>query len=269
MVLFALKNLASELKLRGFSPQTLRTYLYHNQRFLEFTKKQPEQITQSDVKEYLAHQIDHNSTSTVALIKSALKFHYDEILHKNIIDFKTPKIEKKLPIILTKEEVKRLIQAAPTKKSQLIIKMLYSSGLRLSECLNLKVDDLELDQKIGWVRHGKGGKDRMFILSETLVKDFKKHLKNYSSPYLFSLNQPLNPRTIQQMIKRVAEKAGIKKNVSPHKLRHSFATHLLEAGTDVRVIQELLGHSDLSTTQIYTKVSTEQIKKVKSPLDNL
>lgn len=269
MVLFDLKNLASELKLRGFSPRTIKAYMYYNLKFLEYIQKTPEEITQDNIKEYLANQIDKNSVATVSLIKSALKFYYDEILNKNIVDFKTPKIEKKLPVVLSREEVKSLIQAAPTRKSKLIIKMLYSSGLRLSECLNLKINDLELDEKIGWVRKGKGAKDRMFILSEKLIKDFEKYLKNHKGLYLFSENKPLSPRNVQKIIKRAAEKAGIKKRVTPHKLRHSFATHLLEAGVDVRKIQELLGHSDLSTTQIYTKVSNEELRKIKSPLDNL
>jgi len=264
-----LKNLESELKLRGFSPRTIKAYLYHNSKFLEYTKKQPQEIDQVDIKAYLADQIDKTSIATVSLIKSALKFFYDDVMGKGIVDFKTPKAEKKLPVVLSKDEVKALIQAAPTRKSKLIIKMLYSSGLRLSECLNLKIDDLELEEKIGWVRKGKGGKDRLFILSENLVKDFRKYLKKHQGPYLFSNGKPLTPRNVQKIIKRAAQIAEIKKPVSPHKLRHSFATHLLESGTDVRVIQELLGHSNLQTTQIYTKVSMEKIKKVKSPLDNL
>lgn len=264
-----LKNLQSELKLRGFSPRTIKAYIYHNSKFLEYIKKQPQEVDQTDIKAYLADQIDKTSVATVSLIKSSLKFFYDDVLRKGIVDFKTPKAEKKLPVVLSKDEVKALIQAAPTKKSRLIIKMLYSSGLRLSECSNLKIDDLELEEKIGWVRKGKGGKDRLFILSENIIKDFKKYLKKHQGPYLFSNDKPLTPRNVQKIVKRAAVTAGIKKPVSPHKLRHSFATHLLESGTDVRVIQELLGHSNLQTTQIYTKVSMEKIKKVKSPLDEL
>lgn len=264
-----LQNLASELKLRGFSPRTVKAYLYYNSKFLEFIEKQPEEITQEDIKLYLADRIDKNSMTSVSLIKSALTFFYDDVLKRNIVNFRTPKLEKKLPTVLSKEEVKSLIAAASSIKSKLIIKMLYSSGLRLSECLNLKINDLELEETIGWVRKGKGGKDRLFILSEHLVKDFKKYLKVNSGPYLFSGDKPLTPRNVQKIIKRAALKAGITKDISPHKLRHSFATHLLDSGTDVRVIQELLGHSNLQTTQIYTKVSLEKIKKVKSPLDSL
>jgi len=269
MAQFDLKSLASELKLRGLSPRTINAYLYHNQKFLEYTKKHPKDVNQSDIKEYLGDQMDKKSLATFFLAKSALKFFYDEILGKNIVVFKTQKMEKKLPVVLTKQEIKDLIKSAPTKKSRLLIKLLYSSGLRVSECLNLKIDDLEIAAGIGWVRKGKRGKDRLFILSENLIKDLDKYLKKHQGPHLFSHNKPLTPRNAQKIIKRAAEKAGIKKVVSPHKLRHSFATHLLESGVDIRKIQELLGHSDLSTTQIYTKVSTKELKKIKSPLDSL
>jgi|SRR3989344_3477834 len=264
-----LDDLKNELKLAGYSIKTTQAYLYHNLRFLKFIQKEPPQITEVDIKTYLANQLDMHSKSSVALIKSALRFYYGTILKKEIVNFKTPKQEKKLPVVLSKEEIKILINAASTSKSQLIIKMLYASGLRLSECLNLKINDLELKEKIGWVRNGKGGKDRSFILAEGFINDLSRYLGYHSGPYLFSRDKPLTPRNVQKIIKRAAQKAGIAKPVSPHKLRHSFATHLLDSGTDVRVIQELLGHSNLQTTQIYTKVSLEKIKKVKSPLDSL
>jgi integrase/recombinase XerD len=152
----------------------------------------------------------------------------------------------------------------------LIIELLYSSGLRVSEITNLKINDLELEQKIGWVRQGKGGKDRMFILSNTLIRHLNKYLrKSEDNTYLLSKDKPLTTRDIQKIIQNTAEKAGINKKVTPHKLRHSFATHLLENGTDIRIIQELLGHSNLQTTQIYTQISSEQKKRIVSPLDAL
>lgn len=269
-----MKELITELKLRGFSPQTVKTYLIQNQHFVNYIKKQPSEITEADIKEYLGYLISDKkiSTASVALIKAALKFYYDEILKKNIVTLKTPKIARKLPEILTKEEVKRLLNTLTHTKSRIIVKLLYSSGIRLSECLNMKIEDLDLKQKIGWVRAGKGNKDRMFILSE----DVKKELINYiphaqGRGLLFkgSGGGALTPRNIQKMVAKAAYNAGINKKITPHKLRHSFATHLLEAGTDIRIIQELLGHANLQTTQIYTKVSQEQMRKVRSPLDML
>jgi len=269
-----MKELQTELRLRGFSPQTIKTYLIQNKNFVSYTKKQPTEITESDIKEYLAHLISDKklTNSSIALIKAALKFYYDEILKKNIVNLKTPKIARKLPEILTKEEVKKLLITLTHTKSRIIVKLLYSSGIRLSECLNLKIEDLDLKQKIGWVRAGKGNKDRMFILSEDVKKELVQYLPgSQSKGILFKSkdNKPLTPRNIQKIVKKAAYNAGINKRITPHKLRHSFATHLLEGGTDIRIIQELLGHANLQTTQIYTKVSQEQMRKVKSPLDML
>ena len=147
---------------------------------------------------------------------------------------------------------------------------LYSSGFRLSELINLKVKDIDFNEGVGWVRKGKGSKDRMVIVSKTLLKELKKFVKDKDkNEYIFTnnKNKPFSPRNIQLILKKAQRKSNIGKNIHPHMLRHSFATHLLEDGVDIRKIQELLGHSDLSTTQIYTKVSTKELKKVKSPLD--
>lgn len=270
-----LKQLQTELKLRGFSDRTVQTYLYQNKKFLEFINKNPEQIQESDIKEYLGHLLSDKKEahSTVALAKAALKFCYDEILEKNIVTLKTPKLARKLPEVLTKKEMRRLLDAITHTKSRIMVKLLYSSGIRLSECLHLKVEELELDHKIGWVRAGKGAKDRMFILSEDVSIEILHYVNaiNRRSGYLFTRSdgKVLTPRNIQKIVKNAAQRAGIQKQITPHKLRHSFATHLLEGGTDIRIIQELLGHSNLQTTQIYTKVSQQQLRKVKSPLDSL
>ncbi|MFT4311264.1 MAG: tyrosine-type recombinase/integrase, partial [Candidatus Woesearchaeota archaeon] len=158
--------------------------------------------------------------------------------------------------------------ACVTKKSKLIIKMLYSSGLRVSELVNLKWNDIEFDQNSGWVRSGKGSKDRLIIFSENLLEELKS-FRN-SSEYVFEgRNGPLTTKNIQNIVRTTAKRAKINKKVTPHTLRHSFATHLLENGTDIRIIQDLLGHSNLQTTQIYTHISSEQKKKIKNPLDNL
>jgi len=269
-----LKPLVTELKLRGSSPNTIKKYLYVNQDFLEFSQKQPADVTQEDLKEYLADLLDEGQEHTsVALARSALLFFYNELLKKGFMEIKTPKIDKKLPIVLTKDEVRRLIEAATHEKSKLLIKLLYASGLRISECLNLKIEDLEMEQRIAWVRHGKGGKDRMVILSQALVTELKhQFLKDGVSSGLIIRGQDngsMSPRNAQKIVTNAARLAGINKPVTPHKLRHSFATHLREAGTDLRVIQELLGHASIQTTEIYTHVSTEEKSKVVSPLDTL
>ncbi len=269
----SLEKLETELKLRGFSDKTLKSYLFYNNKFLQFVNKQPESVIEDDIRAYLAHLIgnEKKNAATVALVRAALKFNYDGVMKKNIVTLKTPKIQKKLPTVLNKDEMKKLIEAASTKKSKLILMMLYSSGIRVSECCNLKTNDLEFDQKIGWVRNGKGGKDRLFILSEGIINDLKSFISGKEPSNVFCNKQgsALTARNIQKIVSTTAMRAGINKEVTPHTLRHSFATHLLESGESIRRIQELLGHSNLQTTQIYTKVSTDELRKVKSPLDNL
>ena len=265
-----LENLDAELRLRGFSPHTIKNYLRHNHHFLSTVKKSPAAVEEADVKRYVAGLIAaKHAMRTVALVKAALKFHFDDVLGKEIVTFKTPKIEKKLPVVLTKSEVHRLIDNAATRKSKLILMFIYASGLRVSEALRFKIADLEPDEKIGWVRSGKGNKDRLVILSGKLTELLVPFIEGKKAEqYLFSRNnQPLTSRNVQKIVQQAAKRAGMNKQVSPHTLRHSFATHLLENGTDIRKIQELLGHANLQTTQIYTKVSKEELKKVASPLD--
>ncbi|MDP2906996.1 MAG: tyrosine-type recombinase/integrase [Nanoarchaeota archaeon] len=269
-----LKKLETELKLRGFSPNTVKAYTTANTLFLEWIKKQPEQVTEQDVKDYLGHLISDKkiAPSSIALKKAALKFLFDEILKKGIVNFKTPKIPKQVPVVLTRDEVRKLIDSAGSYKSKVIIQFLYSSGLRLSELINLKINDLEIKEKIGWVRRGKGNKDRMFLLSETIIKELEKYMLTLDAneKYLFpGVEGHVSARNVQKIIENATERACLRKKVHPHMLRHCFATHLLDAGVDIRKIQELLGHANLQTTQIYTSVSKEELKKVKSPLDSL
>ncbi len=266
-----LDRLKSELKIRGFSLLTVRNYSFFVEKFLQKTNKTAEELDTDDVKAYLSNMFDSKSKNTIMLAVASLKFFYKEILKKDFGDIKIPKKERKLPEVLTKEEVKKLIESADNIKSRLIISLLYSSGLRVSELVNLKVDDLNFDEKTGWVRKGKGSKDRLFTLSANLAEELKEHLeaKGKENKYIFSKDEPLTTRNIQKIIKGTRQRAGVNKRVTPHTLRHSFATHLLESGVDIRMIQTMLGHANLNTTQVYTHISSEQIKKVKNPLDML
>jgi integrase/recombinase XerD len=267
-----LEKLETELRLRAFSPRTVQSYLFYNKKFLEFINKEPEQVIEDDVKKYIGDLLSKNvSPKSVVLIKAALKFFYDEVLKKNIVTLKSPKISQKLPTVLTREEVKKLIDVVENKKHKLIVKLLYSSGLRLSEVVNLKVGDIELDEKIGWVRGGKGRKDRIFVISDKIVDDLKAQMRRKDeNQFLFEgWRGAMSPRNIQKIVASAAKNAEINKSVHVHTLRHSFATHLLESGEDIRKIQELLGHASLNTTQLYTHLTTEDLKKVKNPLDSL
>lgn len=268
-----LNQLETELKLRGFSKQTVKTYSLQNQLFLNHVKKDINEVNEQDIKDYFASLMDKNfSAKTISLKRAALKFMYDEILKKSIVNIKTPKIARKLPEILTRDEVKSLIENAKSEKSKLLIELLYSSGIRVSECVNLKLTDLNLQEKTGWVRAGKGNKDRLLILSDSFITRLNSYMPrfNTNNPYLFQTTKDhISVRNVQKIIQRAARKAKINKNVSPHTLRHSMATHLLDQGTNIRLIQELLGHASLNTTERYTHISSEQIRKIKSPMDSL
>lgn len=265
----ALEKLTSELRLRGFSELTIRNYCFFNAKFFSYSQKNIEDLTEDDVKSYLSILLKDKSKSTVSLAISSIRFTFQEILQKQLSNIKIPKKEKRLPTVLTKEEVKQLLDSCDTKKSRIILSLLYSSGLRVSELVNLKQEDLDIEENTGWVRRGKGKKDRLFIMSEDISKQLASYLENSINSYVFSKYKPLTTRNIQKIVSNVARKAGLKKRVTPHTLRHSFATHLLEQGTDIRIIQELLGHASLNTTQVYTHVSSEEIKKIKNPFDNL
>jgi len=263
-----LKKLETELKLIKKSDLTIKNYFFFNKKLLESTNKNPDQVDEDDVKNFLASMSD-KASSSIILALAAIKFASLTILKKDLTkNIKRPKKDKALPSVLTKDEIKSLINTAQTRKSKLIIKFLYSTGLRVSELVNIRPQDLNLNEKTAIVRKGKGKKDRNIILPESLIQELRNYIeKNKENQYLFSKEKPLTTRNIQKIIKKTAKKAQINKKVTPHTLRHSYATHLLEQGTDIRIIQTLLGHENLNTTQIYTHVSTEELKKVKNPLD--
>lgn len=265
-----LTELETELSLRGMSESTQKAYLRFNLEFLSFIQKDKFDVEKNDLKKYLAGLINKKTAPrTINLARSALLFHYNEVLEKGIVGVKVPKIQRSLPVYLTKDEIVSLIDNATSKKSKLIVKFLYSSGLRVSEICSLKVEDLQLKDNKGFVRRGKGGKDRLFFISKTLTSELYKYLDGRKIGYLFPnhSNNQLSSRNIQKLVSLAGKKAEINKQVTPHKLRHSFATHLHDSGTSIRTIQELLGHSNLQTTEIYTHVSQKRLKDVKNPLD--
>ncbi len=262
-------TLKSELKLRGFSPLTVRNYSFFAEKFLQRIQKNPSEVTQDDAKLYLSELFDTKSKNTIMLAAAALKFYYQEVLKKDFGEVRIPKKEKRLPEVLSKDEVRRLLESCDTTKSRLIVSLLYSAGLRVSELVNLKVSDVNFQEHTGWVRRGKGAKDRLFTLSSVLGQDLQAYLSGREHIYIFSKSEPLTTRNIQKIIFGLRKRAGIQKKITPHTLRHSYATHLLEQGTDIRVIQALLGHSNLNTTQLYTHINSDQLKKVQNPFDVL
>ena len=255
-----MKRLQAEMTLRGMSVHTQKAYLRYNKDFLEVMSLREDEVTKDDVKLYLARCINEGKAArTVGLIRSALLFYYNEVLERGFSNIRSPKIAKSLPKYLTQQEIASLIKAAPTKQSKLMIQLMYACGLRVSELVRLRYEDVSEDGTLT-VREGKGQKDRVTVIADSLVKQLR------GSGYIFG-DGSMSTRNVQAVVKRAAKIAGIDKNVTPHMLRHSFATHLLEQGENIRVIQELLGHSNLQTTQIYTHVSSDAIRKVRSPLD--
>jgi integrase/recombinase XerD len=269
-----IKKLEIELKISKNSEYTLRNYTISVKKLFEFINKNPEEITEDDVKYYLSEKFTKSSSSSTIVFLAALKYSFLSILKKDItLGIKRPKKESKFPAVLTKDEVKKLFESLTNKKSKLMISLIYACGFRVSELINLKIDNMDFEEKVGQVKQAKGKKDRIFNIPSFLLDDLKnqaKQQKENRNEFLFSGPKgKLTPRNIQKIVSKSARKAGINKEVHPHTLRHSFATHLLENGVDIRKIQELLGHSSLSTTQLYTHISTEELKKIKSPIDEL
>ncbi len=264
--------LRQEMKLRGFSEKTVESYVHYVDECLRFVGTDPRSAAQADVRAYLGYLADNNySASTINTAYSALLFYFGKILQRRFF-FNLPRSrkEKHLPVVLSKEEVKKMIEVLTNPKHRCVVSMLYATGVRVSELTHIKMRDIDLDRMMLRVFQGKGKKDRMTILPLSL-KDVLKNQQRLKRPddYLFTNGRgsKLTEATIQKIVAQAAQKAGVSKTVSPHTLRHSFATHLLENGTDIRYIQELLGHAKLQTTQIYTHVANTVLRGIKSPLD--
>ncbi len=259
--------LDAEMVLRGFSGQTRRAYHYHNQAFLSFVHKPPQAVTEQDIKAYLLHLSQRRmSSSTVNLAHNAILFYYSGILKRRFRKIPFQKRDQRIPDVLSQQEIRQLIDVTANQKHKLIIMLLYSSGMRLSEVVKLKYEDVNSETGLAKII-GKGNKERFVPVARNIIDQLPER-----EGYVFVsqiTGRPLTKRTIQQILIHAAQKAGIKKPVHPHLLRHSFATHLLEQGTDLRHIQTFLGHSRLETTQIYTRVSTVQLAKVRNPLETL
>ncbi|MDD5086400.1 MAG: tyrosine-type recombinase/integrase [Candidatus Nanoarchaeia archaeon] len=260
------KLLTDELELKGYSRKTKSAYLFHVGKFVE-SKLKP--------REFLLSLINNKkSKETVRVAGFAIKF-YLGIKAKqnkeiNNIIKETPNLkrDKKLPIILSKDEIKNMIILTTNFIHRTIIMMLYSSGMRAGELTSLKWEDVDFKRNIIHIKLAKGNKDRIVMLSPKVKKALKQlDINKEGIIFKTNRNKKYSLRSIQQIIKKAAVKAEIKKNVTPHTLRHSFATHLLENGTDLRIIQKLLGHSRPETTQIYTHVSKADISRIKSPID--
>jgi len=269
-------SMEKEMRRRGFSPRTVDAYSFRAKEFLRKCGKKARSITKKDVKDYLDSLVEKGKAgSTLNIHLSSIRFLIEEVMHRNMyLRLKFSKRPRSLPTVLAKEEVRKLIDAIENPKHRLMIELMYSAGLRLSELVNLRVRDFEFSNNFGWVRKGKGNKDRAFIIAEKLKKEILDHISKNKLGYdswLFSGNKNyhISQRTIQEIVKKAAKNAKIAKSVHPHTLRHSFATHLVENRCSLTSLQSLLGHNSLETTHVYVHTASPLMLAVKSPFDSL
>lgn len=272
-----LKLSDQELKLRGYSHKTMKSYLSIIRRFLQEITKDIESINSKDIKEYTLRLLEEQEASHAYVNQtiSAIKFLFNYVMKKNISieNLPRPKREKKLPNILSVEEISSILKAVGNQKHRAIIFIVYSSGLRVGEVVRLRVNDIDSQRMMIHINQGKGAKDRYVMLSKVALQELRLYAKQYKpETWLFpggNNEGHLTERSVQNIFEAACIKAKIKKKATVHTLRHSFATHLLEAGTDLRYIQELLGHSSSKTTEIYTHVTQKSITNIESPLDKI
>lgn len=266
-----------ELKLRGYARRTRRTYLGHLRRFLEAHARRTDLPEREDLRRHLVALLDRSlSRSYVNQRVSAVKFLYTRVLGRSgpVAALPRPRQGKRLPKVLSRREVAKLLRAVENPKHRALLMLTYSAGLRVGEVVRLRPGDVDSDRRMLHVRQAKGGKDRYVMLSRVALEALEAYRSGLSSRtrWLFPGGRPgrhLHERSVQRVVKRARLKAGIEKPVTPHTLRHSFATHLLEAGTDLRYIQELLGHASTKTTELYTHVTKRNLAAIRSPLDEI
>lgn len=268
--------LRKELVARGYSPKTIKAYINNNEQFIEYIHKSVENISNQDIRNYIVYMAEERqlSKSSLNIVINALKFFYGEVLKYNFIyDIKRPRRDKKLPVVLSRDEVIRILSSIKNLKHKVLLMITYSSGLRVSEVIKLKLEDFNRERRLILIKSAKGRKDRYTILSDKAFDLLQIYCNEFKpDKWLFpgqSNDKHISTRTAQAIFEQAKEKAGIVQNVSIHSLRHSFATHLLESGTDLRYIQELLGHQSSKTTEIYTHVSNKVLGKIVSPLDTM
>lgn len=265
------------LKLKRYSENTIKSYVSEFKKFSSyFSKYNLETLDKDDIKGYLLYLIQKQKVSASSQNQAinAIKFYYEKVLQRPKMGFKIerPRKKKRLPQIITEQEVLKLLKATTNLKHKTILAILYSAGIRMGELINLRKEDIVWDKSFLFIRGGKGNKDRITLLSENVSKLLKKYLKIYKPNYWLIENQnrcKYSPSSVRAILRKSAIKAEINQRVYPHMLRHSFATHLLEKGTDIRYIQSLLGHRSSKTTEVYTHVSKKSLANIQSPLDSI
>jgi integrase/recombinase XerD len=271
------EQLLADLQLKGLTPKTQKIYLREVSNYAKYFGKSPEELGEKEVKKYLVHLLEDRklSTGTYKNYVAGIKFLYRTTLNREEVveKIKYPKAKIKLPVVLDLAEVKTLLTVMENLKHRAILTITYSAGLRISETARLKVSDIDSKRMMVRVQQGKGGKDRYSILSQTALECLRQYWRAYRpKEWLFEGQKESSHiciSSIRQIFLEAKERAGIRKPASPHTLRHSFATHLVEAGTSLYHVQLLLGHRSPTTTTVYLHVSKMNLAQVTSPLDSI
>ena len=264
-----------DLELRNRSPKTISCYVSHVAAFAKHFGRSPEELGPEEIRAYQLHLMHERRASWSSFNQAvcALRFLYDVTLPRDwpVAHIAYGKRPHKVPSVLSRDEVRRLLACVTRPIHRLLLTTLYAAGLRLSEGLHLQVADIDSQRMVLHIRHGKGQKERLVSLSPTLLAELRAWWRIRRPPlWLFpgrGGDRPLHPSVVQRACQEAARRAGLTKHATPHTLRHSYATHLLEAGLDVRTLQKLLGHNQLATTAHYTHVTDERVRGVLSPLD--
>lgn len=271
-------RMAEDLRLKNYADTTRYEYLRCAQHFIEFFDGSPRRLREEEIRRFFVHLTDKKKAApgTVKMHVAAVQFLYTVTLHqpRKVANLQWPKLPHRLPDILSGAEVDSLLNAVTSPKHRVILMTAYGAGMRIGEACSLRTVDIDSKRMVIHIRDGKRGRDRYVMLSPVLLAALRDYWRQFrpSGEELFAGDKPqtcINPSTVRLALKKALKKVGIKKRVSPHSLRHAFATHLLEGGADIRVIQTLLGHGSIRSTARYTHVSTEHIAQTKSPLDRI
>lgn len=273
------EKMLQDLKLRRYAPGTVELYLSQAKQYVAHFMKPPAELSESHVREFLLHLTEQRKLQpgTLRTYRAAIDFLYTTTLGRPEVVAGIPwprNGRRALPDILSLDETERLLDAVGTLPYRVIVMTAYGAGLRIREACSLQVPDIDSQRGLIHVRRGKGDKDRYVMLSERLLASLREYWRRVRppGPYLFPGKTPsraIDPKPVRKALQAAVKRARIGKRITPHCLRHSFATHLLEAGADIRVIQALLGHASIRSTALYTRVSAAHVGQIQSPLDRL
>jgi len=266
-----LNKTRDELKLRNMSPRTVQSYLSALTSYFTYKGGDLARVDVENIRKFILQKLDHGAAAQTAnLFLNAIKFFYRDVMRSTIpIDVRFAKTPSALPVVLSRKEIERILGAVTNTKHRVLLSLSYGAGLRVSEAVHLRVKDVDLDEKIVHIKQAKGKKDRITLIPQRLMDDLRQCIIGRDgNAYVFESQRGgcLTTSTAQKVFAMACQKAGIQKDATFHSLRHSFATHLLENGTDIRYVQALLGHANIRTTQRYTQVTNPMLKNIRSPL---